>query len=95
MKGAYTKMLIVFFSGLWDYGGFFPLWFSVFPNCAAVSMLLFKMKIIFFMNVLLVVTLNKYQLTAEDRYTRVHGDMSTYKEQTTHTACVCKGLDVL
>lgn len=47
------------------------------------------------MNVLVVVTLNKYQLTAEDRYTRVHSDMSTYKEQTTHTACVCKGLDVL
>lgn len=39
--------------------------------------------------------LNKYQIAVEDRYMRVHSDMSTYTEQTTPMACVCKGVGVL
>lgn len=52
--------------GLWV---FFSLCFSVFPKIAGLSMLLFKMRGHFFlMNVLLIVILNKYWLTAGDTW---------------------------
>ena len=80
--------------------GFSPLYVSVFLNLLVWACYFLKLKVIdwvfvFFLNEYAIICDIKQVLTNSWEHTRVHSDISIYKEQTSGTACVCKGLDVL